>query len=209
MTILTILLQAIMEADTSQLAQSVQAGFSVSFGEVVDIAYKISMVIIALFNIVYVIMLNKAQNQDKEALHRSERRMDLLKTIVLIPNLKKMYKFLDKLWMELEKLKLENETDKTPDKENTVKQEIEPTIQSLFATFRSDFIIVLNATAPSLGKEVEQISDTMLDKLVENMSDPGINLWVTKYFNDRIKTVYEKGKMDMVNVLFNYEGEKS
>ena len=129
----------------------------------------------------------------------------MLKTIVLIPNLKKMYKFLDKLWTELEKLKLGSDVDKNVDKENAVKQEIEPTIQALFASFRSDFIIVLNATAPSLGKH---ISDTMRDTILSNMADPGINLWVTKYFNDKIKSVYEKGKMDMVNTLFNYDGEE-
>jgi hypothetical protein len=118
-----------------------------------------------------------------------------------------MYKFLDKLWTELEKLKLESEAEKNAEKENTVKQEIEPKIQALFASFRSDFIIVLNATAPSLGDKVEKISDTMRDTLLSNMADPGINLWVTKYFNDKIKSVFEKGKMDLVNVLFNYDGK--
>lgn len=207
MSILMSLLQLVTAADASQLAQSAQTGNSVTFGGVVDIAYKLAMVAIAAFNIVYVIMLNKSQNQDKAAQRKSERRMDLLKTIVLIPNLKKMYRFLDKLWAELEKLKLENEADKNADKENAVKQEIEPTIQALFASFRSDFIIVLNATAPVLGEKVEHISDTMRDTILSNMADPGINLWVTKYFNDKIKTIYEKGKMDLVNALFNYNGE--
>ena len=207
MSIMMSLLQAVTAADASQLAQSAQTGNSVTFGGVVDIAYKLAMVAIAAFNIVYVIMLNKSQNQDKAAQRKSERRMDLLKTIVLIPNLKKMYRFLDKLWAELEKLKLENEADKNADKENAVKQEIEPTIQALFASFRSDFIIVLNATAPVLGEKVEHISDTMRDTILSNMADPGINLWITKYFNDKIKTIYEKGKMDLVNALFNYNGE--
>lgn len=208
MSFLMILLQAVTVADTSQLAQSAQAGATVTFGGVVDIAYKLAMVAIAAFNIFYVIKLNKAQSQDKEAQRKSERRMDLLKTIVLIPNLRKMYKFLDKLWTELEKLKLEGEEEKTTDKENAVKQEIEPKIQELFATFRSDFIIVLNATAPSLGKKVEQISDKMRDTILYNMADAGVNLWVMNYFNDKIKSVYENGKMDMVNVLFNYSGEE-
>jgi hypothetical protein len=189
------------------LLQTVDSASSFTFSGVVDVAYKLAMVAIAAFNIVYVIMLNKSQNQDKEAHRKSERRMDLLKTIVLIPNLKKMYKFLDKLWTELEKLKLESEAEKNAEKENTVKQEIEPKIQALFASFRSDFIIVLNATAPSLGDKVEKISDTMRDTLLSNMADPGINLWVTKYFNDKIKSVFEKGKMDLVNVLFNYDGK--
>ncbi len=208
MSNMMILLQSVSAADTTQLAQSVQAGNPVTFGSVVDIAYKLAMVAIAAFNILYVIKLNKSQNQDKEAQRKSERKMELLKTIVLIPNLKKMYRFLDKLWAELEKLKLEREAEKNADKEDAVKQEIEPIIQSLFATFRSDFIIVLNATAPSLGKRVEQISDTMRDTILSNMADEGVNLWVMKYFNDKIKTVYEKGKMDMVNELFNYEGKE-
>ena len=78
----------------------------------------------------------------------------------------------------------------------------------MFTTFRSDFIIVLNATAPSLGERVKQISDTMRDTILFNMADEGVNLWVLNYFNDKIKSVYEKGKMDMVNVLFNYNGEE-
>lgn len=208
MSILMILLQAITAADTTSVLGTADVASSSSFSGFVDIAYKLSMVAIAVFNIFYVIRLNNAQSQDKEAQRKSERRMDLLKTIVLIPNLKKMYSFLDKLWGELEKLKLENEAEKTTDKEKTVKQEIEPKIQALFATFRSDFIIVLNATAPSLGREVEKISDTMRDTILSNMADEGVNLWVTNYFNDKIKSVFENGKMDMVNVLFNYNGEE-
>ena len=207
MSFLMILLQAVNVADTAYVAQTAQAVAPITFSGIVDIAYKLSMVAIAAFNILYVIKLNKAQNQDKEAQRESERRMDLLKTIVLIPNLRKMYGFLDKLWAELEKLKLEKEEDKNADKENAVKKEIEPAIQALFASFRSDFIIVLNATTPALGEKVKEISDAMRDTILSNMADEGVNLWVLKYFNDKIKSVYEKGKMDMVNALFNYNGE--
>ena len=207
MSFLMILLQAVNVADTAHVAQTVQTVAPITFSGIVDIAYKLSMVAIAAFNILYVIKLNKAQNQDKEAQRESERRMDLLKTIVLIPNLRKMYGFLDKLWAELEKLKLEKEEYKNADKENAVKKEIEPAIQALFASFRSDFIIVLNATTPALGEKVKEISDAMRDTILSNMADEGVNLWVLKYFNDKIKSVYEKGKMDMVNALFNYNGE--
>lgn len=199
------LLQAAVVVDSLQTEANVTTPSS--FGGVIDVLYKLSMVAIALFNVFYVIRLNKIQNQDKQSQRQTERRMDLLKTIVLIPNIKKMYKFLDNLWIELEKLKLEGENEKNSDKENTVKKEIEPIIQSQFSTFRSDFIIALNATTPSLGNKIEQISDTMRDTLLENMADPGINLWVANYFNDKIKSVFEKGKMDLLNALFNYNGE--
>ena len=207
MCFLMVLIQAVNVADTVQVAQTAQSVAPVTFSGFVDIAYKLSMVAIAAFNILYVIKLNKAQNQDKEVQRESERRMDLLKTIVLVPNLTKMYSFLDQLWTELEKLKLEKEVDKNADKENAVKNEIEPMIQALFASFRSDFIIVLNATTPALGKKVNDISDAMRDTILSNMGDEGVNLWVLKYFNDKIKSVFEKGKMDMVNALFNYNGE--
>lgn len=207
MSVLLILLQVVSTADSTQVAQTMETSSSVTFGGIVDIAYKLSMVAIAAFNIFYVIRLNRAQSQDKETQRKAERRIDLLKTIVLIPNLRKMYRFLDNLWVELEKLKLEGVDNPNTEREAEVKLEIEPKIQSLFASFRSDFIIVLNATAPSLGKKVAQISDAMRDTLLERMADPGINLWVTKYYNDNIKAVYEKGKKDMVNTLFNYEGK--
>ena len=58
MSIMMILLQAASAADTSQLAQTFQATSSITFGGVVDIAYKLAMVAIAAFNIVYVIMLS-------------------------------------------------------------------------------------------------------------------------------------------------------
>lgn len=208
MSIQMIFLQVAATADTAHAVQTAATEASLTFGGIIDVAYKISMVAIAVFNIFYVIKLNRLQSQDKEAQRKAERRIDLLKTIVLIPNLRKMYSFLDKLWQQLERLKLEGENDKNTDKENAVKQNIEPEIQKLFASLRSDFIIALNATAPSLGKKVERISDNMRDKLLENMSDLGINLWVTNYFNDRIKTVFENGKKEMVNVLFNYEGKE-
>lgn len=208
MSIQMIILQAVAVADSSQVVQSADAGSTITFGGAIDIAYKISMVAIAVFNIFYIIRLNRLQSQDKEVQRKSERRIDLLKTIVLIPNLRKMYSFLDKLWLQLDKLKLEGADVKNTEKENEVKSSIEPEIQKLFASFRSDFIIVLNATAPSLGKKVEDISDTMRDALLRNMADKGINLWVTKYFNDMIKAVYENGKKEMVNALFNYEGNE-
>lgn len=208
MSIQMILIQTTEAVDSSQVLQTANAGTPNTFGGIIDVAYKIAMVLIAVFNIIYVIRLNRSQSQDKDTQRKAERRIDSLKTIVLIPNLRKMYSFLDILWQQLEKMKLEGEEDKNADKEDAVKKSIEPEIQKLFASLRSDFIIALTATAPSLGKKVECISDTMRDTLLENMSDPGINLWVTKYFNDKIKTIYENGKKEMVNVLFNYEGKE-
>lgn len=173
-----------------------------------DVAYKLATVTIALFNVFYIIYINRSKNKDTAAQRAAERRIDLLKTIVLQPNLNKMYEFLDELWAELEKLKLGDIDNKNTQSENVVKMQIEPIIQDKFNQFRSDFIIALNATAPALGEKVKEISDNMRDTLLSNMADEGINLWVTSYFNDRIKSVFEKGKKDLINALFNYDGNE-
>ena len=203
MTILLLLFNTLSAFDSIQVAQSTSNSTPKTCTSFIDVLCEISMVLIALFNVFYVWKLNKSENQDKEVQRKKERKSDMLKTIVLFPNLNKMYSFLDNLWVELYKLKLEGENDKNVDKENLIKQEIEPKIQLLFTSFRSDFIIVINATVPDLGNKIEQISDTMRDTILQNMADPGINLWIPKYFNDKIKSVYEKGKMDMVNALFH------
>ena len=48
----------------------------------------------------------------------------------------------------------------------------------------------------------------MRDEIIENMGDEGINLWVDKYFNDRIKKIYDDGRKKMVNALFEYNGDE-
>ena len=171
-------------------------------------ACKVATVLIAIFNVFYIIHINRSKDKETASQRATERRIDLLKTLVLQPNLKKMYEFLDDLWKELEKLKQEGSDNKDTASENAVKQDIEPIIQDKFKQFRSDFIIALNATTPTLGKKVEGISDNMRDTLLNNMADEGINLWVTSYFNDKIKTVFEKGKTELINALFNYDGKE-
>ena len=162
-----------------------------------DVACKVATVLIAIFNVFYIIHINRSKDKDTASQRATERRIDLLKTLVL-----------DELWNELEKLKLEDKDNKDTASENAVKQEIEPIIQEKFKQFRSDFIIALNATTPTLGEKVKEISDNMRDTLLNNMADEGINLWVTSYYNDKIKTVFEKGKTDLINALFNYDGKE-
>ena len=57
MSFLMILLQAVNVADTAHVAQTAQAVAPITFSGIVDIAYKLSMVAIAAFNILYVIKL--------------------------------------------------------------------------------------------------------------------------------------------------------
>ena len=178
------------------------------FINIIDMGYKIGTIIITIINLIYIIKINNFRKKSSKIQQKKEQKIDLFKTIVISPNLNKMYKFFDDLWSELKKLKLKDCPDKNMENIKKVKGEIEPKVQILFTCFRSEFIIIIDAIAPSLGQKIENISDEMRDKIIENMGDEGINLWVDKYFNDRIKKIYDDGRKKMVNALFEYNGDE-
>lgn len=190
-------------ADVSQPVAEIEYSFCNVFSIIFDYAYKTSMVIIACLNFVYICRLNQKKDtkeQDKEQEERVKQqrtlRIGYLKTLVYEENLPKLYNFFVELETELYKLK-----DKKANK-----KEIEKNLQTIFKNLRSTFIIVLSAAVPELGAQVLEIADKMRDQLVSNMSDEGINLWVDRYYNDKINKVYEEGKINMVSTLFNYDG---
>lgn len=200
-TILTDSLVSPVLVDTlqnvSQLNQVVDAdSTNISFNSIIDILYKIAMIVIAIANFIYAWKLNIFREK-KDGRHRiSARKMDYLKTIIYEPNLKYLYEFYFDIESELQKLK----------DRNANKADVEAEIQRIFKKFRSNFIVILNAAVPELGYKVQNICDTMRDSLLENLSDPGINLWVDRYYNDKIKSVFEKEKANIISALFSYDG---
>lgn len=181
----------------TKLNQMVDAGCTnASINNIIDILYKIAMIVIAIANFIYIWTLNIFREK-KDGKHRIfARKMDYLKTIIYEPNLKYLYEFYSDIELELQKLK-----DKKANKTN-----IEAEIQKIFKKFRSNFIIILNAAVPELGSKIQNICDTMRDTLLENLSDPGINLWVDRYYNDKIKSVFEREKGNIISTLFSYDG---
>ena len=182
-----------------------QAQTASSLSSLLDFLYKISMPLIALCNLIFIIMMHKSKrasdkNKDQEERQRRERslRIDYLKTIVYEHNLPRLYEFFSSLQDELQKIK---------DK-NSNRSDIESAIQDLFKSFRSDFIVILSAAVPKLGESIQDECDNMRDSFVEKLSDEGINLWVENYYNDNIKSVYERGKVKIINSLFSYDGSE-
>ena len=176
-----------------------------SLSNILDFLYKISMPTIALCNLIFIIMMHWSkrvndENKDLEERQRRERslRIDYLKTIVYEHNLPRLYSFFSSLKDELQKAK---------DK-NSNRSDIERAIQDLFKSFRSDFIVILSAAVPELGDSIQDECDFMRDSFVEKLSDEGINLWVENYYNDNIKTVYERGKVKIIHTLFSYDGSE-
>lgn len=200
-TILTDSLVSPVLVDTlqnvSQLNQVMDAdSANISFNNIIDVLYKIAMIVIAIANFIYAWKLNIFRKKEDGKHRMFARKMDYLKTIIYEPNLKYLYEFYSDIESELQKLK---------DK-NANKNEIEAEIQKIFKKFRSNFIVILNAAVPELGGNIQAICDTMRDTLIANLSDQGINLWVERYFNDKIKAVFEKEKVNIISALFSYDG---
>lgn len=192
--------------DVAQQGAITQSQTASSCSGILDFLYKISMPTIALCNLVFIIMMHRSkrvsdENKEQEERQRRKRelRIDYLKTIVYEQNLPRLYDFFSSLQKELQKLK---------DKDQN-RSEIEKGIQELFKSFRSDFIIILSAAVSELGDTIQDECDTMRDGFVEKLSDEGINLWVEKYYNDNIKSVFERGKVNIINALFNYDGSET
>lgn len=205
-TIATILAQDSVQSIVDVNKRVAETGCSLGqiLGSFIDYAYKIAMVFIAIVNYIYVRRLNqekdtKEQNKEQEERLKQKKaqRIEYLKTLVYDENLPKLYDFFVNLEAETVKLK----------SENADKKLIEKNLQGIFKDLRSKFIIVLSAAVPDLGNQIQDIADNLHDQLVSNMSDEGINIWVERYYNDLVKKVYEKGKIDMISALFNYDGQ--
>lgn len=66
-----------------------------------DIVYKIAMVLIALFNIWFAITIHKLKNKKEDNFKEADRKIALLKTLILDYNLKFVYDFFDSLELHL------------------------------------------------------------------------------------------------------------
>lgn len=171
---------------------------------ILDVIYKLAMIAIALFNVFYVCKLNKskdkkesAKEENEKQRNEEERKIALLKSLVFDYNLENLYDFFAKANDELLKLK----------EQNADKVAIEAELQSIFKDLGDNFIIFLLATTSQLGKKFQDVSDSMRDELVNNISDDGINLYVDRYYNDKIKMVFDNGRNKMINLLFQYDGK--
>lgn len=168
-----------------------------SFLKTINVFYKFATVMIALFNLVFAIyifiMKDKKEDNNKEA----DRKINLLKTLVLDYNLKYVYSFFDELETILSILK--------DPKANKVT--IEQQIQVLFKGLNEKFIYFLSAVDNNLYNKILRKSDNFRDQLVANIFDEGINIHVDKQYNELIDKPYKVFKKDIIQDLFSYTGK--
>lgn len=110
--------------------------------------------------------------------------------------MKFVYDFFDSLELHLNELKTKEAN----------KRNIESDIQADFKKLNEKFINLLSAVDNGLYGKILQIGDDCRDKLVTNIGDAGVNLYVESQYVKLIKKPYEEAKKEMLKVLFNYKG---
>lgn len=163
---------------------------------ILDVVYKIAMILIAAFNAWFAYTIHKLKNKKEDDFKEADRKIALLKTLILDYNLKFVYKFFDNLEAHLSELN-ERKADK---------RAIESHIQADFKRLNEKFVNLLSAVDRKLYDKILDISDSCRDKLVTNIGNEGVNLYVEAQYKNLIKNPYDDIKRTILSELFGYKG---
>ena len=112
-------------------------------------------------------------------------------------NLKFLYDSFADLEKDLSKLK-EKGCDKSA---------VEKSIQTDFRKLNERFVNFLEAIDGTLYHSMLDACDQCRDKIVSNIGDDGVNLWVDEKYKDLIMKPLDDTKKKMLSQLLNYRGE--
>lgn len=163
---------------------------------ILDVVYKIAMILIAAFNAWFAYTIHKLKNKKEDDFKEADRKIALLKTLILDYNLKFVYEFFDNLEAHLSGLN-ERKADK---------RAIESHIQADFKRLNEMFVNLLSAVDRKLYDKILDISDSCRDKLVTNIGNEGVNLYVEAQYKNLIKKPYDDIKRTILSELFGYKG---
>lgn len=168
-----------------------------SFLKLVDILYKFATVLIALFNVFFAVYIYRTKDKKEDDNKEADRKIGLLKTLILDYNLKYVYIFFDDLEPHLSVLK----------NRGTDKKIVEQNIQRLFKDLNEKFIYFLSAVDKKLYQKILDKSDNFRDILVANIGDEGVNIYVERQYNELIDKPYKDFKKTIIQDLFSYTGK--
>jgi hypothetical protein len=168
-----------------------------SLRNLVDLFYKLATVLIALFNVGFAVYIYRTKDKKEDDNKEADRRIGLLKTLILDYNLKHVYSFFDDLETHLSVLR----------DPGANKVAVEQNIQVLFKELNEKFIYFLSAVDNNLYDKILGKSDNFRDKLVANIFDDGINIHVERQYNELIDKPYKDFKKNIIQDLFGYTGK--
>lgn len=165
-----------------------------------DIAFKIATISIAALNVFFAVRIFNLKNKKDDSAKEKDRKIQLLKTLVLDPNFKNFYLIFDEIEDELNKLKVNGLT-------VIQKQAIDATLADLFIKLRRKFYDSLLGIDESLYSNIETHSDVLQNHFTETIFDNGVNLSHSPKFDELITEKLLNTKTNIIKQLFSYRGD--
>ncbi len=186
--------------DLSNFLFNVVANFLEFIGCIsLDIIHKISTIFIAIFNTFFAIKIFYFKNRKDDVDKEKDRRIQLLKTLVLDHYLKHFYELFSKIQKELTLFKLNSQSESTKNKQ------IEK-IDNLFIDLRRQFYDLLLAVDEDLYESVKDKADELQIELTISIKDPEIDLSDSTIYAEKIDEKIASTKAEIIKKLFHYRG---
>lgn len=167
---------------------------------ILDAVYKIATVCIAFINVLLVFYIFR-RNTNKDAKNiEKNRKLSLLKILILDYNMQHLYQFFEDLKIESKKLTVNNLDD-------VAKKEINEKMLSYGNELRQKFIDPFLAIDSNLYNNILHSVDELQDSMTNTIFDEGINLSHAPKFNELITSEITKTKTQIIKLLFEYSGE--
>jgi hypothetical protein len=168
--------------------------------DLLDIAFKSATILIALFNIYFATKIFRINFKKSEADKERDRRMLLLKTLILDHNFKYFYELFDKIEEELANLK-------QPNLDDAQKGKVDSAVLDLLILFRRKFYDSLLAIDESLYEGIKCRADKFQAEISNIIFDPGVNLSHAPKYEELITEKLTSIRTEIIKVLFSYRGE--
>lgn len=167
---------------------------------ILDAVYKIATVCIAFINVLLVFYIfRRNTNKDTKNIEKN-RKLSLLKILILDYNMQHLYQFFEDLKIESKKLTVNNLDD-------VAKKEINEKMLSYGNELRQKFIDPFLAIDSNLYNNILHSVDELQDSMTNTIFDEGINLSHAPKFNELITSEITKTKTQIIKLLFEYSGE--
>jgi hypothetical protein len=167
---------------------------------ILDVICKIATVVIACANIYLAYFVFK-ENRKRDFSHKEkERKINLLKTVVLDYGMEHFYRFFENIEQEADKLKNKTLSDND-------KKAINNALLSYGKTLEHKFTDLFFGINQDLRTKIYQTTDNLLDCFTKSIFDEGINLYAEDKFNDLIAKRIIDCKSEIIKTLFSYSGE--
>ena len=179
----------------------IQPETATNWMSILDIAFKSATICIAGFNALFAVKIFRLKNEIDDTEKERDRKIQLLKTLVLDHNLKNYHSILESIEFQLSSLQKLGISDED-------KKVIDTKIGDLFIQLRSKFYDSLLAIDDTLYESIKTKADDLQTYLTDTIFDAGINLAYQPKYDELITQKLTTTKTEIIKTIFSYRGGK-